>query len=120
MSENNLKLAFFHQKMLFLMLLILQDVIPNALSSSVVITLYANYQIGYLGETYYYLHERVKEYSNQHHIFSNIWMKIQCAIKNVMKPIIRSLTLIIEALHNNWIKQQLNKQFKYLVVSISI
>ena len=107
-----------------------KDSIPNALNSSVVYYFEcANCQIGYVGETYRHLHERVKEHFKQSasHIFKHLDENPLCKEKcdeSCFKVIDGDNSVfrlkIKEALHINWIKPQLNKQVKHLVVSISV
>ena len=107
-----------------------KDAVSNALKSSVVYHYTcANCQIGYVGETYRHLHERVKEHFKQKasHIFKHLEENPICKEKcddSCFRVIDSDNSVfrlkIKEALHINWIKPELNKQVKHLAVSISV
>ena len=107
-----------------------KDIIPHVLKSSVVYKYTcANCQIGYVGETYRHLHERVKEHLTQKssHIFKHLEENPLCKQKSDIScfQIIDNDNSVFrlkikEALHINWTKPELNKQVKHLAVSISV
>ena len=107
-----------------------KDKVPSILKSFVVYHfICANCEVGYVGETCRYLHERINEHLKQKssHIFKHLSENPECkqlCDKSCFKIIDSDRSAfrlkVKEALHISWIKPELNKQVIHLALSISV
>ena len=107
-----------------------KDKIPNALKSFVVYRfICANCQVSYVGETCRHLHERIDEHfkSKSSHIFKHLSENLTCkqtcdkSCFQIIDSDISAFRLKTkEAKHISWLKPELNKQVRHLVVNISV